>query len=107
MEQKKIKYCDVMALKFKTEVSPDSVYFDEFGYEYEIITKQLTKTIYIDWAKETQLAEMVRGCKKQKDVLNKMPIKDLDHLKQMINFFTKKKEEELIEENGTKFYGCA
>lgn len=107
MEQKKIKYSDVMALGFDTEVSPDSVYFDEYGYEYEIITKRLTKTIYIDWAKETQLAEMVRGCKKQKDVYNKMPIRDLEHLKELINFFTKTKEQTIMEENGTKFYGCA
>lgn len=91
MKQEKIKYGDVMALKFKTEVSPDSVYFYEFGYDYEIITKQLTKTIYIDWAKETQLAEIIRGCKKQRDILNRMPIRDLDHLKHLINFFTEKK----------------
>lgn len=87
MKQEKIKYCDVMALGFETEVSPDSVYFNEYGFEYEIITKQLTKTLYIDWAKETQLAELIRSCKKQKDVKAKLPIKDLEHLKELVNFF--------------------
>jgi hypothetical protein len=95
MKQEKIKYCDVMALEFNTEVSPDSVYFNEYGYDYEIITKQLTKTIYIDWAKETQLAEMIRSCKKQKDIINRMPIKNLDHMKELINFFTKNKTQVL------------
>ena len=87
MNQQKIKYIQVMNLGFEEEESPDTIYFEEFGYPYVIITKNLTKRIAIDWVKETQLAEMVRYDKEGK-VLSRLKIKDYNHLREMVEFFT-------------------
>lgn len=94
MTQEKINYDKIMALGFTEEVNSDSVYEAEHGYSYCIITKQLTKKIYLDWAKETKLCKMVRLSKpKTGDIGAELPIKNLDHLKEMINFFSNEKEQ--------------
>lgn len=88
MEQEKIKYHDIMALGFNEDVQSDAVYESEHGYKYCIITKQLTKKIYLDWEKSTKLCEMVRLDKPiSGDIGAKLPIRNLEHLKEMINFF--------------------
>lgn len=92
MEQEKINYCEIMALGFTEDVQNDSVYEAEHGYKYCIITKQLTKKIYLDWEKDTKLCKMVRlSNHKTGDIGAELPIKNLEHLKEMINFFTKDK----------------
>ena len=94
MEQEKINYDKIMALGFTEEVNSDSVYEAEHGYSYCIITKQLTKKIYLDWAKETKLCKMVRLSKpKTGDIGAELPIKNIEHLKEMINFFSDEKEQ--------------
>ena len=94
MEQEKINYSEIMALGFTEEVNSDSVYEAEHGYSYCIITKQLTKKIYLDWQKDTKLCKMVRLSKpKTGDIGAELPIKNLDHLKEMINFFSNEKEQ--------------
>jgi hypothetical protein len=93
MEQEKINYDEIMALDFTEEISEDSSYYAEHGYQYAIITKDLTKKIYLDWTKETKLCEMVRLDKaKCGNIKARMPIMNLDHLKDMINFFSNEKE---------------
>ena len=88
MEQEKINYDEIMALGFTEDVISDSVYEAEHGYSYCIITKKLTKKIYLDWAKETKLCKMVRLSKPRTgDIGSELPIKNLEHLKEMINFF--------------------
>jgi len=102
MEQEKINYDKIMALGFTEEVNSDSVYEAEHGYSYCIITKQLTKKIYLDWQKDTKLCKMVRLSKpKTGDIGAELPIKNLDHLKEMINFFS---DEVKTEPN---YYGLA
>jgi hypothetical protein len=64
MKQEQIKYSEIMKLDFTQEWCHDTVYFDHFGFEYVIIEKQLTKRIYLSWAKETRLCEIVRVDKK-------------------------------------------
>jgi len=92
--QQKIKYSEIMSLGFKEEETSDKIYFKEFGFPYCIITLKLTKKIYLDWAKETQLCQMVRiKDTKNCDILKRMPIKDLQHLKEIIDFFSDKKVE--------------
>ena len=93
MEQEKINYDEIMALGFTEDVQSDRVYEAEHGYKYCIINKELTKKIYLDWEKETKLCKMVRLSKpKTGDIGAELPIKNLDHLKEMINFFSDKKE---------------
>jgi len=86
MKQEKIKYREIMDLGFEEEVDSDNVYFDEFGYDYCIITKNLTKKIYLDWKKETQLCKLVRTDKTH-NIKAEMPIKNIEHLKEIIDFF--------------------
>lgn len=89
MEQEKINYSEIMALGFTEDVQSDSVYEAEHGYKYCIITKQLTKKIYLDWEKDTKLCKMVRLSKpKTGEIGAELPIKNLEHLKEMINFFS-------------------
>lgn len=95
MNQQKIKYHQIIALGFNENPSDDSVYFNEFGFEYVIITLQLSKYIFIDWAKETQLCKMVR-INKASDIVAEMPIKDLEQLKEIINFFKSEKSNNAI-----------
>ena len=91
MTQEKINYDKIIALGFTVEVNNDSVYESEHGYSYCIITKQLTKKIYLDWAKETKLCKMVRLSKpKTGDIGAELPIKNIEHLKEMIDFYTDK-----------------
>ena len=97
MKQEKINYDEIMALGFTEDVLSDSVYEAEHGYAYCIITKNLTKKIYLDWEKETKLCKMVRLSKpKTGDIGAELPIKNLEHLKEMINIFS---DEEKTEPN--------
>ena len=97
MEQEKIKYSEIMGLGFTEEPQFDKVYFNEYGFEYCIITKELTKKIYLDWEKETQLCKMVRLSDPKKGCIGaEMPIKNLEHAKEMIEFFLGKTDCESI-----------
>ena len=94
MEQEKIKYSEVIALGFTEDMQHDAVYEAEHGYSYCIITKELTKKIYLDWAKETQLCKLIRiDSSKNCNIKAELPIKNLEHLKEMINFFSDDKEQ--------------
>jgi len=85
---KKIKYSDVMSLGFKEQENADESYFNEYGYPYCIITKDLTKKIYLDWAKETQLCELVRmDSPKTCNIKKRVQIKSLKQLKEIVEFF--------------------
>lgn len=96
MEQEKINYDKIIALGFTEEVQSDSVYEAEHGYAWCIITKQLTKKIYLDWQKDTKLCKMVRLSKpKTGDIGAELPINNLEHLKEMINFFSDEVKTEL------------
>ena len=94
MEQEKINYDKIMALGFTEEITCDSVYEAINGYPYCIITKKLTKTIYLDWEKDTKLCKMFRIDSPQNgNIQAKLPIINLQHLKQIISFFSKEKEQ--------------
>lgn len=96
MEQEKIKYSEIIALGFTEDMQSDEVYFNEYGFDYCIITKELTKTIHLDWAKETQLCKMVRvDSPKTGNVKAELPIRNLEHLKEIINFFSDEEKQEV------------
>ena len=93
MKQEEIDYIDIINLGFEVEVVSDTQYFKKYGYEYCIITKWLVKNkIYLDWTKDKRFCKMVRVDSKM-NILNEMPIKNLDQLKICINFFCEKKKE--------------
>jgi len=89
MKQEQINYRDIMRLDFTEQIDDDSVYFDEFGYDYANITKWLTKKIYLEWTKDERVCNLHRvdSCKTC-NILATMQIKNLEHLKQIINFYT-------------------
>lgn len=88
MEQEQIPYKEIIRLGFDIETDTDKVYFDEYGFDYYIINKHLTKKIYLDWAKETRLCEMIRlDNTRDNNIMARMPIKNLEHLEEIIDFF--------------------
>ena len=102
MKQEKINYSEIMALGFSEEIDSDSSYEAEHGYAYCIITKNLTKKIYLDWEKDTKLCKMVRiDSPKTGNIKAELPINNLEHLKEMINFFSNEKRTE------PNYYGLA
>ena len=89
MEQEKINYKEVMDLGFTEEFIGDDIYFKEHGFEYSIITKKLTKKVSLDWVKDTKLCEMVRvDNNRDSNIKKRMKIKNLDHLKEIVYFFS-------------------
>ena len=92
MKQERIHYADVMALGFTSQLVKDDVYFNEYGFDYCIINKNLTPLIYLDWAKETGLCEMCRIDNEQDAcIVKRLAIRDLYHLKEIVNFFSDEK----------------
>ena len=90
--QEKIFYHEIINLGFNEEFVNDNVYFKRHGYNYAIINKYLTKKIYLEWEKETKLCRMVRiDNLKECNILNTMPIMNLQHLKIINDFFCNKK----------------
>lgn len=83
----KIIYKEIMALGFKSEEQNDSVYEAQYGFPYCIIEKQLTKKLYLDWEKETQLCWLVR-IDENWNVKKRIPVANLETLKQIVDFFT-------------------
>jgi hypothetical protein len=91
MKQEKISYKEIIKLGFTQEAVNDTVYFNEFGFDYAIIELKLTSKIFINWAKETQLCKMYRIDKKSKgNVLSRKCITSLKELKEIIKFFKNK-----------------
>ncbi len=86
MTQQKIRYDTIMALGFTEQVDHDQQFINEYGFDYTIIELKLCRGIYVDWAKETQLAEIVR-LNKDKKIVARLPIRDLEHLQEWITFF--------------------
>lgn len=90
--QEEIFYHEIIKLGFNEEFANDGLYFRIHGYNYAIINKYLTKKIYLEWEKETKLCRMVRiDNSKECNILNTMPIMNLQHLKIINDFFCNKK----------------
>lgn len=87
--QEKIVYSEIMLLGFTETRQVDAAYYKQYGFDYCIVEKKLTENIYLDWAKETQLCKMVRidnpvDC----NIIKKILIRDLKHLKEIVEFFS-------------------
>jgi len=81
-----IKYSDVIRLGFKIQKAHDKVYFNEYGFEYEIITFKLNKYSCIDWAKESRKCEILK-CDKEGTILQIIDIQNLEELEKIINIY--------------------
>ena len=85
--RQRINYGDVVNLGFNIQRESDKVYFDIYGFEYEIITKDLSKRIYIDWDKVDGKAKLVRLDKDKISIISERPVGNLKHLKELIGFY--------------------
>lgn len=93
MERERIKYKDVMNLGFIEEIQHDPVYMDEYGFDWAIVTLDLTKKIYLDWDKLTGYCDIIRiDSHKTGNILNKRPIKNLKQLEDIVDFFKNNRE---------------
>jgi hypothetical protein len=89
MKQEQIDYSEIIASDFTEEGISDSCYEAKHGYKYVMITKSLTKNIYLEWAKETRLCQMVRIDGPEKgNIKARTPIINLGHLDEIIDFFS-------------------
>ncbi len=96
MKQEQINYSEIIDLGFDEQiVSSDKVFFRKYGFEYTIINLELTKTIYIDWSKETQLCELIRiNSANKADIMARMPIRNYEHLREIIGFYIDKDQKD-------------
>ena len=84
-----IWYKDIIDAGFKSEFVTDKNYFDQHGFEYEIITKKLSKRIYLDFQKETKTIELIR-VNKEGWIQRRRKVHSLAEMKSIIEFFTDK-----------------
>ena len=85
-----IYYDDVMSLKFKRIDSRDSVFFNQYGFEWFIVEKKLNKRTYLDWNCVTNKVQLVRT-DKEGYIIGKVNIRTLSQLKEVITFYKNKK----------------
>ena len=95
MNQDEINYIDCIKLGFKKESSHDRVWFNQYGYDYFILSKTLVSNkkeyILLDWDLRTNFVRLIR-CNVSGSILGSLPIENLEHLKQVDKFFTNNTE---------------
>jgi len=86
MVANEIKYKDVMDLGFVEQFVEDNVFFNQYGFQYSIITFECAKRIFIDWDKTTRLCEILR-VDKDGNIKGRKKIESIDDLKEIILFY--------------------
>lgn len=86
MKQQEIDYSKIIDLGFTEKLADDKIYERQYGYKWVIIQKELTPEIYVEWTKENRVCEIVKT-DGEHNIKARHPIKDLDQLKTIINFF--------------------
>lgn len=85
----RVRFNDIKDLGFKATECYDRIYLEEYGFEYIIYTLDLTNKIYVDWARETGLCELIRiDSPKECNIKKRVVIENIDHLKRIIDFYT-------------------
>jgi len=84
-----IKYSTLIDLGFKRTDIEDSIFFDQYGYNYFIVYLKLTKHFYINWDTKTRHCQLIRQ-DKDKNIKARFDICNLIELKKYIEFFTAK-----------------
>ena len=80
-----------MDLGFTEEFINDSAYFYDHGFDYALITKNLTEKIYLDWKKESKECSLIRIDHPSKgNVLSEMKLSGYDEVRRIIDFFEDK-----------------
>jgi hypothetical protein len=90
MIERGILYHEVIDLGFKREDQSDNIFFKENGYEWFLVTKKLSKGLYLDWDCETHRVELIRWVPKDGDILNRRTLVTVEEIKDCIEFFTTK-----------------
>ena len=88
MIQETIKYKEVIDLGFKRSELEDDVFVGQYGYGWFLMTKKLSKTLYLDWDCVNRTVTLIRN--KKNNILSRLPIVNLEHLKIINTFFTDK-----------------
>ena len=89
MTQNEIDYKIVIDLGFKRENQTDNVFYIEYGFNYFIVTKKLTKRIYLDWDCNTRTIRLKR-IDKNHNIVGCLNIESSQELEDIINFFKDK-----------------
>ena len=88
--ESRIWYRDIKRLGFDEQAQEDKLYRDKYGYGYVIFEKRLTKTIYLDWERETGKCYMVRLKRDGKgQMANRMEVMDVESLESIMDFYTR------------------
>lgn len=90
-DKREIDYEDIKSLGFETEKVKDELFYNQNGYHYKIVTLRLTKSVFVDWDIETRMCELQRRSK-HGTILGRMIVHNLDHLKEIIDFYDDEKE---------------
>ena len=89
MTQNEIDYKTVIDLDFKREDQTDSVFYNEYGFNWFIVTKKLTKRTYLDWDCNTRTVALKR-IDKNHNIIGSLDIESFQKLENVINFFKDK-----------------
>ena len=89
MTQNKIDYKTVMDLDFKRTDQKDKIFYNKYGFNWFIVTKKLTKRIYLDWDCTTRTVTFKR-IDKDYNITGSLDIESSQKLKDIINFFKDK-----------------
>ena len=89
MTQDKIDYKTVIDLDFKREDQTDNVFYNEYGFNWFIVTKKLTKKIYLDWDCTTKTVTLKR-IHEDHNIIGSLDIESSQELEDIINFFKDK-----------------
>lgn len=87
MKHEEINYQDCIDLGFKRTELEDSVFMHQYGYNWFIVEKRLTKQLYLSWDCVTRRVTFIRGGKK--NIYSRLPVMNLNDLKVLIDFWTK------------------
>lgn len=86
-----IDYKKVIDLGFRREDQSDSIFYDEYGFNWFIVTLRLFTAknkdfVELDWDCNTREVEMIRY-DKECTILSRMKIETYDELVRIVNFF--------------------
>jgi len=82
----KINYQTIIDLGFEREDINDSNFYDQYGFQYFVVTKKLDKRLHLDWDCNTGTVTMIR-LNKEHFIIGKMQMETLEDVKHIIEFF--------------------
>ncbi len=89
MNVKKIWYKEIKKHGFTESEYKDAVYLDQYGFDWVVYTKKLSKSIYIEWSRETGyciINRLKNVGKDSEEIARQLPIRDASHLDSIIDF---------------------